>query len=165
MKKQIIGLLAVGILAAGSLTGCGSTAQSREASESPAAPAPESAAGSESAPAPEIAASESGDEKELSGSVTMSGSTSMEKLANALAETFMAKYPGVTVTAEFTGSSTGVESVLAGSVDIGDASRNLKDTEKSAGAVENIVAIDGIAVVTDPANTVTDLTQEQLISI
>ena len=103
--------------------------------------------------------------QDLSGSITMSGSTSMEKLSNALAESFMAKYPGVTVTAEFTGSSAGVESVLAGSVDIGNASRNLKETEKSAGAVENIVAIDGIAVVTDPANTVTDLTQDQLVSI
>lgn len=95
----------------------------------------------------------------------MSGSTSMEKLANAVAESFMEKYPNVTVTAEFTGSSAGIESVLAGSVDIGNSSRNLKDDEKSAGAVENIVAIDGIAVVTDPANKVEDLTKDQLVSI
>ena len=101
----------------------------------------------------------------LSGTVTMAGSTSMEKFANALAESFMAKYPGVTVTAEFTGSGAGIESVLAGSVDIGNSSRNLKDEEKSAGAVENIVAIDGIAVVTDTANTVTDLTTGQLTGI
>lgn len=101
----------------------------------------------------------------LSGSVSMSGSTSMEKLANAAAESFMLKYPDVTVTAEFTGSSAGVESVLAGSVDIGNSSRNLKEEEKSSGAVENIVAIDGIAVVVDPASTVADLTQEQLVSI
>lgn len=102
---------------------------------------------------------------DLSGSVSMAGSTSMEKLANAAAESFMAKYPGVTVTAEFTGSGAGIESVLAGSVDIGNSSRNLKDEEKSAGAVENIVAIDGIAVVTDAANEVADLTKEQLIGI
>ena len=89
----------------------------------------------------------------------------MEKLANATAESFMAKYPGVTVTAEFTGSSAGVEAVTAGSVDIGNASRALKDAEKEAGIVENIVAIDGIAVVVDPANTVVDLTKEQLISV
>ena len=55
--------------------------------------------------------------------------------------------------------------MLAGSVDIGNSSRNLKEEEKSAGAVENIVAIDGIAVVTDAANTVEDLTKDQLISI
>ena len=48
----------------------------------------------------------------------MAGSTSMEKLANALAESFMAKYPGVTVTAEFTGSGAGVEAVTGGSVDM-----------------------------------------------
>ena len=101
----------------------------------------------------------------LSGSVSMAGSTSMEKLANAAAESFMASYPGVTVTAEFTGSGAGIESVLAGSVDIGNSSRNLKDEEKSAGAVENVVAIDGIAVVTDSANTVADLSKEQLVAI
>lgn len=101
----------------------------------------------------------------LGGSVSMAGSTSMEKLANAAAESFMEKYPAVTVTAEFTGSGAGIEAVLAGGVDIGNASRNLSEEEKQAGAVENIVAIDGIAVVTDPANTVTDLTKQQLIDI
>lgn len=95
----------------------------------------------------------------------MAGSTSMEKLANAVAESFMEKYPNVTVTAEFTGSSAGIESVLAGSVNIGNASRALKDSEKESGAVENIVAIDGIAVVTDSTNAVADLTKDQLISI
>lgn len=103
--------------------------------------------------------------RDLSGTITMAGSTSMEKLANAVAESFMEKYPNVTVTAEFTGSSAGIESLLAGSVNIGNASRALKDSEKESGAVENIVAIDGIAVVTDTANAVTDLTREQLIAI
>ena len=89
----------------------------------------------------------------------------MEKLSNALAESFMAKYPGVTVTAEFTGSGAGVEAVAAGSVDIGNASRNLTEEEKAGGVAENIVAIDGIAVVTDPANTASGLTREQLSGI
>lgn len=102
---------------------------------------------------------------DLSGSLSLSGSTSMEKVANALAESFMIKYPGVTVTPEFTGSSAGVEAVLAGSVDIGNSSRALKDSEKEAGAVENVIAIDGIAVVVEPTNTVTGLTKDQLISI
>ncbi|MBO5165598.1 MAG: phosphate ABC transporter substrate-binding protein [Lachnospiraceae bacterium] len=104
-------------------------------------------------------------EKELSGTITLSGSTSMEKLANALCEGFMEKYPDVTATTEFTGSGAGIEAVIAGTVDIGNSSRNLKEEEKTNGAVENIVAIDGIAVVTDPANTVKGLTKEQLISI
>lgn len=105
------------------------------------------------------------EEAEFNGSVSMAGSTSMEKLANALAESFMEEYTGITVTAEFTGSSAGVEAVTAGSVDIGNASRALKEEEKEAGIVENIVAIDGIAVVVDPANTVNDLSKQQLISI
>ena len=101
----------------------------------------------------------------LTGTVTMAGSTSMEKFANALAESFMVKYPGVSVTAEFTGSSAGIASVLAGSVDIGNSSRNLKDEEKDLGAVENIVAIDGIAVITDRTNTITGISTEQLADI
>lgn len=101
----------------------------------------------------------------LSGSVSMSGSTSMEKLANALSESFMEKYQDVNVTVEFTGSSAGIESVLSGKCDIGNSSRNLKDEEKTSGAVENIVAIDGIAVALDTKNIVTDLTKEQLVDI
>lgn len=103
--------------------------------------------------------------EDISGKITMAGSTSMEKLANAVAESFMAKYPNVTVTPEFTGSSAGIEAVLAGTVNIGNASRALKDSEKESGAVENIVAIDGIAVVTDASNAVADLTKKQLIGI
>lgn len=102
---------------------------------------------------------------DLSGSISMAGSTSMEKLANALAEAFMEKYPDVTVTAEFTGSSAGLESLAAGSVDIGNASRALSEDETATGAVENIVAIDGIAVITDTENAVTDITSEQLAQI
>ena len=103
--------------------------------------------------------------KSLTGIITMAGSTSMEKFANALAESFMIKYPGVTVTVEFTGSSTGIASVLAERVDIGNSSRYLKDEEKSSGAVENIVAIDGIALITDASNATSSLTTEQLIGI
>lgn len=103
--------------------------------------------------------------KNLSGAITMSGSTSMEKLANVVAEDFMAKYPRVTISPEFIGSSAGIEAVIAGTVDIGNASRNLKDTEKEAGAVENIVAIDGIAVIVDKKNAITDLTKDQVIKI
>ncbi|MDF2544196.1 MAG: phosphate binding protein [Herbinix sp.] len=108
---------------------------------------------------------DNGETKDLKGTLTMAGSTSMEKLANAAAEAFMNKYPGVTVTAEFIGSGAGVEAVLAGTVDIGNSSRSLNDTEKQSGAVENIVAIDGIAVVVDPANTATNLTKDQLFGI
>lgn len=104
-------------------------------------------------------------ETKLSGTLTMSGSTSMEKLANAASELFMEKYSDVIVSAEFVGSSAGVEQVIAGSVDIGNASRALKDSEKEKGAIENVVAIDGIGVITDKANIVTDLNKQQLVDI
>ncbi len=101
----------------------------------------------------------------LSGTITMAGSTSMEKVANALAESFMEKNSGVTVSAEFVGSSAGIESLTGGSVQIGNASRALTESEKGKGAVENVIAIDGIAVITDKANTVEDLSKEQLTKI
>ena len=167
MKNKLIALLTMSALAVGTLAGCGNTAAADTAA-SAADTAAETPVEAVSTAADEAAdANADGADKyaDLSGSISMSGSTSMEKLANAVAESFMEKYPNVTVTAEFTGSSAGIESVLAGSVDIGNSSRNLKDDEKSAGAVENIVAIDGIAVVTDPANKVKDLTKDQLVSI
>lgn len=103
--------------------------------------------------------------KNGAGTISMSGSTSMEKFANALCESFREKYPDVNITVEFTGSSAGVESVLSGKCDVGNSSRNLKEEEKSGGAVENIVAIDGIAIAVDAKNTVSDLTKEQLTGI
>lgn len=101
----------------------------------------------------------------LNGKITLAGSTSMEKLVTAMAEEFMKENSGVTVQGEYTGSGAGIEGVLNGQCDIGDSSRNLKEEEIQKGAVENIVAIDGIAVVVDNSNTVEDLTKEQLAKI
>ncbi len=102
---------------------------------------------------------------DFSGSIQMVGSTSMEKLANALGEVFMEKYPDVNVMVEFVGSGAGIEAVNNGTADIGNSSRSLKEEEKQAGAVENVVAIDGIAVCVDPTNAVTGLSKEQLTNI
>ena len=103
--------------------------------------------------------------EELKGTITLAGSTSMEKVCEALMEGFMEDYPSIVVTTEYTGSGAGLESLNAGSVDIGNASRHIKDSEKEAGAVENVVALDGIAVIVDKDNTVNDLTSEQLAGI
>lgn len=105
------------------------------------------------------------DETALSGTVSLAGSTSMEKLCEAMSEGFMETYPDITVTVEYTGSGAGIESLTQGSIDIGNASRGLKDGEKEQGAVENIVAIDGIAVITDKENSIVDITSEQLAAI
>ena len=101
----------------------------------------------------------------VTGSFTMAGSTSMEKMARATNEVFMNTYPGTNVTAEFIGSGAGIESVLSGSAKVANVSRNLTDEEKAEGIVENIVAIDGIGVVVNPSNEVDDLTKEQLADI
>ena len=166
MKKTIAALL-TGIMMIG-LTACGSEPAANDAGQAAATPdtateAP--AATAQTAPADANATQSGAAGDELSGTITMSGSTSMEKFANALAEAFNKAHPNVTITPEFTGSSAGIEAALAGTVDIGNSSRNLKDEEKTAGAQENIVAIDGIAVVVDPANTVTGLTKQQLSDV
>ena len=157
--SKLLALIGAGILAVTTLVACGNgdaTTAQPSAVESSAAESTV-AAGSEAAPAEATA--------DLSGSISMVGSTSMEKLANALSEAFMEEYPDVTVTAEFVGSGAGIEAVTNGTADIGNSSRSLKDEEKAAGVVENIVAIDGIAVCVDPANEVADLTKEQLTNI
>lgn len=158
--SKLLALIGAGILAVTALVACGnSDATANTASSAEASTVAEStvAASSEAAPAETTA--------DLSGSISMVGSTSMEKLANALSEAFMEEYPEVTVTAEFVGSGAGIEAVTNGTADIGNSSRSLKDEEKAAGVVENVVAIDGIAVCVDPANEVADLTKEQLTNI
>ena len=183
MKKKFVAIAAAATLVMAALAGCGSANTTTESSapaassEAVSTEAASTEAASTEAASTEAASTEAASEEasteaaaaeipaDLSGTVSMAGSTSMEKLANALAESFMAAYPGVTVTAEFTGSGAGIEAVTAGSVDIGNASRNLTDDEKAAGIMENIVAIDGIAVVADTANEVAGLSAADLASI
>lgn len=165
MKKngmKVMAMIGSAVMAAGMLAGCGNSG----AAATTAAPATTAAEQTTEAKAEETTAEAATEAAaDLSGSISMVGSTSMEKFANALSEAFMEKYPKVTVTAEFVGSGAGIEAVTNGTADIGNSSRNLKDEEKANGVAENIVAIDGIAVVVDPANTVEDLTKDQLTSI
>ena len=144
MKRRIIAIMAAVSLMTFGLVGCGS--------ESP-----------QSADAAEQGKNE--ESVELNGTIKLAGSTSMEKLCEAMAESFMERNPGVTVTVEYTGSGAGLESLAAGSVDIGNASRGLKDEEKASGAVENIVAIDGIAVITNKSCSIKDVTSKNLAKI
>ena len=102
---------------------------------------------------------------QLTGTVNTDGSTSMESVVKALGEAFMEMNPEVTVNYSGTGSGTGIQSAIDGTCDLGLSSRALKDEEKTNGAVENIVALDGVAVVINPANGVEDLTVEQIAQI
>lgn len=97
--------------------------------------------------------------------ITLNGSTSMEKLMNALREGIIEDYPELQLEPQFTGSSSGIEAVINQTSDIGNSSRRLKESEKEKGIVENIVAIDAIAVITDNKNPVSQLSKQQLIDI
>lgn len=101
----------------------------------------------------------------LSGTVSTDGSTSMEKVIGALSEAFMEANSKVTVTYNPTGSGTGIQAVQEGRCDIGLSSRALKDEEKASGLQETVLAYDGIAIIVNPANTVEDLTLEQIADI
>lgn len=157
--SKLLALIGAGILAVTTLVACGN------GDAATAQPSAVESSAAESTVAESSAAAPAETTADLSGSISMVGSTSMEKLANALSEAFMEEYPDVTVTAEFVGSGAGIEAVTNGTADIGNSSRSLKDEEKAAGVVENVVAIDGIAVCVDPANEVADLTKEQLTNI
>ena len=149
--KKILAIVLALVLALGLLTACGAGSSSSQA------PAQESS--SASTPASEPA------EESVSGVVNTSGSTSMESVVLALSEAFKEMYPDVTVNYSGNGSGAGVEAAIAGTSDIGLASRDLKEEETSNGAVANVVAKDGVAVIVNPANSVTDLTVEQIADI
>lgn len=109
--------------------------------------------------------SDKNDGSELSGTVMCLGSTSMSKVMGILAEQFGTDNSGVTVSVEGGGSSAGVEAASNGTADLGLASRALKDEEKEQGLVENIIALDGIAIIVNADNAVADLSVEQIAKI
>ena len=110
---------------------------------------------------------ESGNESEESETKTVStdGSTSMEKVIGALGESFMANNSGVTFTYNPTGSGSGITAVSEGRCDIGLSSRALKDEEKENGLVETVLAYDGIAIIVNNDNPVSDISLEDLAKV
>lgn len=104
----------------------------------------------------------------LEGSITVQGSDTMLNISTAWSEAFMDANPGVDISVQGGGSGTGIASLLNGTVDFANASRQIKDEEVAEAEangidpVEHKVAIDGIAVVVNPANAVEELTLEQL---
>ncbi len=151
MKKLISAALAASF-ACVAFAGCGSSAASSSA-------APASAAPAASAPAATAAPAAT----ELSGKVTTGGSTSMEKVIGALQESFMEQNSGVDVTYDPTGSGAGITGAQEGSLDIGLSSRALKDGETGVSAT--VIALDGIGIIVNNANTVEDLTTDQIAAI
>ena len=150
MKKTLAIVLSL-VLCIGLLAACGS--EDTEPSTNP------TAGTTEPSTAPTQAA------EELSGNVNVNGSTSMGDVIAALTEGFNEANPDVTINYTGSGSGAGITGVLDGTCDLGLSSRALTDDEKSQGAVENIIALDGVAVVVNPENTVADLTTEQIAQI
>lgn len=140
--KKIITAATIITLLAGVLTACGTGDAS-----------PENAAGGNNTQS-----------TESSQTVATDGSTSMEKVIGFLSEAYMEEHGDIKVTYNPTGSSSGIQAVSEGRCDIGLASRDLKEEEKTD-LTETIVAIDGIAIIVNPDNPVADLTIEQVGNI
>lgn len=102
---------------------------------------------------------------EVTETVATDGSTSMEKVIGSLKETFEADNQGITVTYNPTGSGSGITAVAEGYCDIGLSSRDLKDEEKAQGLTETVLAYDGIAIIVNPENPVSDLTLGDIAKI
>ena len=100
----------------------------------------------------------------ITGSVSTDGSTSMEKVIGALGESFQ-EDTGISFTYNPTGSGSGIKAVQEGRCDIGLSSRDLKDEEKASGLTGTVLAYDGIAIVVNPENPVTDLSLETIADI
>ena len=151
MKKRIMGVVLAAVMLAAVLAGCGNNAAAPAASTAPSA-APEAA--ESAAPA-----------AKLSGSVSTDGSTSMEKVIGALGEAFTEANPDVNFTYNPTGSGSGITAVSEGRCDIGLSSRNLKDEEAANGLKATVLALDGIAVIVNPENPITELSLEQIAKV
>ena len=106
-----------------------------------------------------------------SGSITIKGSTTVLPVAQRTAEEFMKKNPGVNISVQGGGSSVGIASIIDKTTDIGDASRPIKDKELDKAVSNgvspraNVVAMDGIAVVVNPTNSVNGMTKQQIKDI
>jgi len=156
MSRKLTVLLSVMLVSALLLGACSTAAPAEEA-----APAVE-----EAAPAAEEAAP-AAEEEVLSGQLQLAGSTTVQPLAEVLAEAFMDANADVVIEIQGGGSSVGVTSAGEDTVDIGNASRNVKDSEMETfpNLVVHTIAFDGIAIVTNPEIEIPTLSEEQVRGI
>ncbi|MBQ8753158.1 MAG: substrate-binding domain-containing protein, partial [Clostridia bacterium] len=113
---------------------------------------------SEGAGAPYVASN-------LSGTLRISGSTSVYPVMEKLVEAYEAINAGVQIQLQQSDSTTGVNDVLSGNIDIGMASRELKDSETDKGLLSKVIALDGIAVIVNKQNAAENMTAEQIRQI
>lgn len=134
--KKIIGILLTGAMLTAALTGCGN----------------------------ESANTNSNSLQTSSATVSTDGSTSMEKVIGYLSEAYMADNTNTKITYNPTGSGAGIQAVSERRCDIGLSSRDLK-AEEAQNLNATVIAIDGIAMIANPQNSVSDLTIEQIAKI
>lgn len=152
LNKVTAGLLA-GMMAL-SLVACGS-GEEQTAGEANSTPVPEKQTSEEE--------TVSGD---ISGTIVITGSTSVEKILTEMKDEFCAMYPNVTIEYTGSGSSAGIKDAKAGTNNIGASSRELKEEELEETLKTEVFAYDGIAVIVNPANeAASDITVEQLCDI
>ena len=137
MKKTVFTLVLAAVMVLGALTSCSTTT-------------------------PEHQGKPSGT---VSGKVSTDGSTSMEKVIGVLGEAFEADNSDISFSYNPTGSSGCIQAVQEGRCDIGLSSRKLKDEERASGLTETVLAYDGIAIIVNPENTVSELTLENIADI
>lgn len=101
----------------------------------------------------------------LSGSLTVGGSSSVTPLMEKLAEEYQKLNPEVEISVQQSDSTTGATNTIDGVYEIGMCSRELKQEETGAGLVPTVIATDGIAVIVNTKNAVDDLTVDQVKQI
>ncbi len=101
----------------------------------------------------------------VSGKITVAGSSSVTPLMEKLKEAYNEVNPDLKIEVQQSDSSTGVSSTIEGAADIGMASRELKEEEVSKGAKGTAIALDGIAVIVNKANTLEDISSEMVQKI
>lgn len=163
LKKVTAGLLA-GMMAL-SLVACGS-GESQTAEESTTTETTENQTTEETAEESTESEEETEVAGDISGTVVITGSTSVEKILTEMKDEFCAMYPNVTIEYTGSGSSAGIKDTKAGTNNIGTSSRELKEEEKEDALKTEVFAYDGIAVIVNPANeAASDITVEQLCDI
>ena len=142
MKKRTLKLIMSGLMIAmigGALAGCGDSGSDASTSS---------------------ASSTGKGNQEVT--IAVSGSTSVGPLMEKVAKAYEAKNSNVSIEINQVGSSAGIKDTINGVAELGMSSRDLKDEEKASGVEGTAIAYDGIAVIVNPANKVTNLTLEQL---
>ncbi|NLP44742.1 MAG: phosphate ABC transporter substrate-binding protein [Peptococcaceae bacterium] len=101
----------------------------------------------------------------LEGKISVIGSTSVQPLAQMLADEFNIKEPKVRIDIQGVGSTAGIKAINDSSCDIGMSSRELKEQEKNSKVQEHVIALDGIAIIVHPNNDVQNLSEEDIFKI